>query len=179
MNKPSVQEIETMLKAQISYKWRVQSSKASGCMCVAYIDARQVMELLDNAVGVGNWQDEYYTVGGVTFCKLGVKYSDEWIWKSDAGSESKIEKEKGLASDAFKRAAVKHGVGRFLYEKDMVWIRTWKSTDYKGATVYLPMHDAERGECSDYLRTKKDGKVTLLINQYKITEYIREVLGKD
>jgi hypothetical protein len=175
----TVEQIEVDLKVEIPYKWRVQSSRASGCMCVAYIDARQVMELLDNAVGCGNWQDEYYSVGGSTYCKLGIKIGGEWIWKSDAGSASKIEAEKGLASDAFKRAAVKHGVGRFLYEKDMVWIRTWKSKNWKGEDEYLPMHEDSRGQCPDYLKLKKDGKVSLLINTFKITEYIRSVLNKD
>lgn len=174
------QEIETVLKAKIPYKWRVQSSRASGCTCVAYIDARDVMELLDNAVGAASWQDEYYSVGGQMFCKLGIKFGDNWIWKSDAGSESNIEKEKGLASDCFKRAAVKHGVGRFLYSLDMVWLPTWKTTDFKGRETFKPLHDPNRGQCPPkYLKKGKDGKLSLVINEFKMTEYIRDVLKKD
>ena len=180
MTQKKTEDIETLLKTTIPYKWRVQSSRASGCMCVAYIDARDVMELLDNAVGVNGWQDEYYSVGAQTYCKLGIKLDNEWIWKSDAGSESNIEKEKGLASDCFKRAAVKHGIGRFLYSLDMVWLPTWKTTDYAGKTVYKPMHDTNKGVCPDYFRKKDgNGKATLLLNEFKLTEYIREILKKD
>jgi hypothetical protein len=175
-----ISQIEAELKAVIPYMWRVQSSRASGCTCVAYIDARDVMDVLDKAVGVGNWQDEYYAVGGVTFCKLGVKFDDEWVWKSDAGSVSDIEKDKGLASDCFKRAAVKHGIGRFLYSLDMVWLQTWKTVDYKGKEVFKPMHDVRNGQCPPkYLAKSADGKPSLLLNEYKLTEYIREVLKKD
>jgi len=174
------EQIETLLKAKIAYKWRVQSSKAHGCMCVAYIDARDAMELLDNAVGADGWQDEYYSVGGQMFCKLGINFSGEWIWKSDAGSESNIEKEKGLASDCFKRAGVKHGIGRFLYNLNMVWLPTWKTKNWKGETVYKPMHDTRKGVCPPQFLTKgDDGKLTLILNEFKLTEYIREVLKKD
>jgi len=175
-------KIEQGLKQRIKYKWRVQSSKAHGCFCVAYIDARDVMDVLDSVVGVQNWQDEYYSVGGQTYCKLGIKFADspDWVWKSDAGSESNIEKEKGLASDCFKRAAVKHGIGRFLYSMDMIWLPTWKTTNYKNETAYKPMHDQRNGVCPPkYLKKGPDGKASLAINEFKLTEYIREVLKKD
>lgn len=82
-----------------------------------YQDARCAMNVLDDAVGQFNWQKEYYEAKGQLFCKVGIKDSDtsEWIWKSDTGSESNIEADKGLASDAFKRAAVAWGIGRELY----------------------------------------------------------------
>jgi hypothetical protein len=100
------------------YKWRVQSFskfKAQG-QCVAYIDARDVQKRLDSVCGKENWQDLYYEVGSMLFCKIGIKVGGEWVWKSDTGSESNMEKEKGHSSDAFKRTAVMWGVGRFLYD---------------------------------------------------------------
>jgi hypothetical protein len=108
------------LKKQIPYKWRVQSSNAWGAQCVAYIDSRDVQELFDEAVGATNWQVRFEEHKGNLFACIGVKIADEWVWKSDCGTESNIEKQKGEASDAFKRAAVMWGVGRFLYELPIV-----------------------------------------------------------
>ena len=106
------------LKNEMPFQWRVQSfdKKKPSATCVAYIDARDVANALDTAVGPENWQDEYKIVGDMLFAGIGIKICGEWVWKWDTGSESNIEKEKGHVSDSFKRAAVKWGVGRFLYE---------------------------------------------------------------
>jgi hypothetical protein len=112
------------LKKEIPYKWRVQSfsKNVAKCQCVAYVDARNVMDLLDEVCGQGNWQDDYQLVGNQLFAGIGIKVEDEWVWKWDTGSESNIEKEKGQVSDSFKRAAVKWGVGRFLYSMDIQYL---------------------------------------------------------
>lgn len=110
------------LKKEIPFKWRVQSSNQYGASCVAYIDARDVQDLLDDVLGCDGWQCNYTEHKGNLFCSLGV-YSNEkkeWLYKSDCGTESNVEKQKGEASDAFKRAAVMWGVGRFLYSKTIV-----------------------------------------------------------
>jgi len=107
------------LRKEFPYKWKVQTAKHWGCECVAYVDARQVMDLLDEVVGPQNWQDHYREVAGKVYCDLSLNISGEWITKSDCGTESNFEREKGQASDAFKRAAVKWGIGRFLYQLPM------------------------------------------------------------
>ena len=66
-----------------------------------------------------NWKEEFFEVKNNLYCKILIKVNDEWIGKSDCGTESSMEKEKGESSDAFKRAAVKWGIGRFLYSKDI------------------------------------------------------------
>lgn len=112
------------LKKEIPCKWRVQSFsqyKPQG-QCVAYIDARDAMDLLDEVCGASNWQDDYKVVDEKLFAGVGIYTDDKglsnsWIWKWDTGVESNIEKEKGQSSDAFKRACVKWGIGRFLYHK--------------------------------------------------------------
>jgi hypothetical protein len=85
-----------------------------------YIDARFVMDRFDSAVGPTNWQDEYRTTPGGIVGRIGVRCEveggSEWVWKEDVGTESTIEETKGSFSDAFKRAAVKWGVGRDLYD---------------------------------------------------------------
>src|ERR1700710_2501614 len=50
--------------------------------------------------------------------------ANRWVWKWDTGSESKVEAEKGQASDSFKRAAVKWGIGRFLYDLEIKKVTT-------------------------------------------------------
>ncbi len=136
------------LKKEIPYKWKVQTAKEWGCDCVAYIDARDVMDMLDEVVGPENWQDRYEQVDKSLFCHLSIRVGDEWITKSDCGMPSNMEAEKGEASDAFKRAAVKWGVGRFLYSLGMVKIKETICTNpgepnpkYK---KYVPAKDGKR-----------------------------------
>jgi hypothetical protein len=112
------------LKEAMPYKWRVQESKEHGANCVAYIDARDVMDRLDEVVGMGNWQSKYESHNGNLYCAIGIKIGDSWVWKTDCGSESNIEKEKGEASDALKRAAVQWGIGRFLYNLPIERLKT-------------------------------------------------------
>ena len=122
-------EILKELKKELPYKWRVQSAKYGKATCVAYIDARDAQDLLDDVVGPGNWATEYYEASGLLMCKVGIYVDGHWVWKSDTGSESNVEKNKGHASDAFKRACVSWGIGRFLYRLDIQQIPT---KEYKG-----------------------------------------------
>jgi hypothetical protein len=129
------------LKAELPFKWRVQSVKWGKATCVAYIDARDAQDLLDEVVGPENWQSIYYEADGLLFCKVGIRdeHSGEWIWKSDTGSESNVEKDKGHVSDAFKRACVNWGIGRFLYRLP---IQTLQSKEYKNKEYpYAPEKD--------------------------------------
>lgn len=135
------------LKKVIPHKWRLQSAKWKKATCVAYIDARDAQDLLDESVGAGNWQVKYHTIEGGLYASVGIKIGDEWVWKSDAGTESQVEKEKGQVSDAFKRACVAWGVGRFLYRMDMIFFKSElikpdsnKETPYlvhNGKKIYL------------------------------------------
>lgn len=115
------------LKQPVSYKWKVQSYNADKTKgsCVAYIDARDVMDILDKVCGPEMWQDKYEFVGDKLIAGIGIfnKELYEWVWKYDTGTESQTEAEKGLFSDAFKRASVKWGIGRFLYDLDIKWIK--------------------------------------------------------
>ncbi|MEY3232716.1 MAG: hypothetical protein RLZ54_1010 [Candidatus Parcubacteria bacterium] len=113
-----------LLKKTIPFKWRVQSAipktNPTHVQMIAYVDARDVAEHLDTIVGAENWCDKYYEVKGNLFCSIGIKVNDEWIFKSDCGTESRTEKEKGESSDAFKRAAVKWGINRDAYRVGMI-----------------------------------------------------------
>ena len=117
-----LKQIQQELKKEIPYKWRVQSfsKHKPQATCVAYIDSRDVQDVLDKHC---IWSDRYYSVNGMLFCEITI-YADGIEYKrSDAGSESNVEAQKGQSSDAFKRAAVKFGIGRFLYSKKMVYLK--------------------------------------------------------
>lgn len=80
-----------------------------------YVDARHVMGKLDT-LGGENWQDRYEDrADGSVRCGIGVLVDGEWVWKWDVGDPSDIEANKGVHSEAFKRAAVKWGIARDLY----------------------------------------------------------------
>lgn len=105
-------------------KWRVgatDSAKTKG-IALAYVDSREVMKRLDDVCGVGRWQDRYIPVEGGFICEISIKVGDEWITRSNAAGNTKVEPIKGGASDAFKRAASTWGVGRYLYYLPNVWV---------------------------------------------------------
>lgn len=104
--------------------WRVGSTtgdKSKG-MALAFIDARDVMDRLDAVCGPGGWQCRYPHANGKTVCEIGIKVGDEWVWKADGAGDTDVEKEKGALSDAFKRAAVRWGIGRYLYHLPSPWV---------------------------------------------------------
>lgn len=104
--------------------WRAQTVTKDGAkaMALAYIDARDVMERLDDICGPENWQDRYEFSGPKTICYLQIKIDGEWVTKADGAGDTAVEAEKGAISDAFKRAAVKWGIGRYLYALDAPWV---------------------------------------------------------
>lgn len=86
---------------------------------LCYIDARTVMDRFDTICGPDGWQCNYTPgVNGSIICNIGVRIEGEWIWKADGAGATDFEGEKGALSDAFKRAAVRWGVGRYLYDMD-------------------------------------------------------------
>jgi hypothetical protein len=113
--------------------WRVgatNSEKTKG-LALAYIDARDVMDRLDEVCGLQGWQCEYTPMpNGTTCCRIGILINSTWVWKSNgAGATGDVSKEteremaeKGGYSDALKRAAVVWGVGRYLYALPSAWV---------------------------------------------------------
>lgn len=93
-----------------------------------YLDARTVMDILDDAVGPMNWDRKHEMLGNKVYCAIGINVNYEsvdrpriMVWKSDVGTKTPIEKEKGESSDSFKRAAVSWGIARALYSApDMI-----------------------------------------------------------
>jgi hypothetical protein len=107
-------------------KWREARNAGNKIVFLAYIDSRDCQHMLDKCVGPENWKERYYKLDDVLFCELSIRcaLSDgtyEWVGKSDCGSESNVEKDKGNASDAFKRAGVKWGINRKAYSLKEAW----------------------------------------------------------
>lgn len=111
-----------------------------------YKDARCDMNILDETVGNQNWQRNHKEVKGNLYCSVGINCAfikdneiiNNWVWKEDCGVESNTEKEKGEASDSFKRACVNWGIGRELYTSPNVYVNceTLAEKDDKGRTKY-------------------------------------------
>lgn len=108
--------------------WRVQGQPFErngehSAMALAYLDARDVMDRLDQVCGPENWQTEYHeTPKGRLICRLSICIEGAWVTKSDGAGDTDVEGEKGAISDALKRAAVSWGIGRYLYRLDSPWV---------------------------------------------------------
>lgn len=121
------------LKAPMPYQWRVQSfsKHKPEATCVAYIDARDAMDRLDQVCSYG-WQRRHVEMKNHIYCEVGIVMPDGSVqWRMDCGTESQTEAEKGEASDSFKRACVNWGIGRFLYDLE---IKRLPANEIKSAT---------------------------------------------
>lgn len=108
-------------------KWKPQSVSGNRALAVPFVDVRVVQDRLDEVLGVLGWQDTYVVCdGGSVVCRLSVRSGQEWITKEDVGSPSEQpdagDRLKASFSDALKRAAVKVGVGRYLYKMKPQWV---------------------------------------------------------
>lgn len=128
---------------------RIQSVKKNGLILLLYKNARVDMNILDETVGAENWQREHYECKGNLFCRVGIRTClkenaavAEWVYKSDCGTESFTEAQKGEASDSFKRACFNWGIGRELYTSPFLWV---KAEDCK----------IEDGKCYDKFKVTK------------------------
>lgn len=106
--------------------FRVQSINKGGYATIlAYKDARVDMHRLNTCVGVGYWQRKHEVIDGNLYCSIGI-YNPEildWCWVQDVGTESNTEKEKGQASDSFKRACFNLGIGIELYDYPVIQVK--------------------------------------------------------
>lgn len=121
---------------------RVATISEKGCSLLLYKDARADMIILDETVGAENWQRSHELINGNLFCNVSIKCGDEWITKQDVGTESFTEKEKGQASDSFKRACFNWGLGRELYTAPFIWVGADKVTIIKN----------DNGKCTTFDR---------------------------
>ena len=116
---------------------KVKQVKEKGAVALIYKTSRVDMDILDETLGAENWQDDYKEIKGNLYCGIGIRTKSDqpFIWKWDCGIESREDEEgnekKGEASDAFKRAGVKHGIGRELYSSPFIFLNVETVTDGK------------------------------------------------
>lgn len=113
---------------------RVGQCKENGASLLLYKNARVDMQIMDETFGAEYWKREHIIINTNNYCKVSVfnKEIKEWVSKEDCGTESMTEKEKGEASDSFKRACVNWGIGRELYTPPFMWL----SKDVVSLTEY-------------------------------------------
>lgn len=103
---------------------RVSTINKNGCSLLLYKDARVDQNILDETFGIFGWKRSHQLIGDRLYCTVEVwdEKKQQWISKQDVGTESYTEKEKGQASDSFKRASFNLGIGRELYTAPFIWI---------------------------------------------------------
>jgi hypothetical protein len=135
-------EIRSALSAPFERKdieFRVcrASQKNKKVSVLAYLTARAIMERLDAVFGVEGWRDEYEVLQNGVKCRLFVKIGQDWISKEDVAAFTNIEALKGAFSDSLKRAGVKYGIGRYLYDLPEHWVEVVAERPTK---ALLPYH---------------------------------------
>lgn len=126
---------------------RVAQAKETGVSLLLYKDARCDQNILDETVGEFGWQRNHTRDNANCVVSIWDEKKQQWISKEDTGTESNTEKEKGLASDSFKRACFNWGIGRELYTAPFIWI----TPEYLTALEQY----RERWQCKDSFAVQK------------------------
>ena len=107
---------------------RIGTINEKGLSLLLYKDARADMKILDETFGVFGWKRTHQSIDGNLYCTVEIWDNEKqsWIAKQDVGTVSYTEKEKGQASDSFKRACVSIGIGRELYSAPFIWVSAQK-----------------------------------------------------
>ena len=99
-----------------------KDNNPTGVTVLLYKDARCDQNILDETVGPFNWQRHHSRDNANCVVSIWDDKKSCWVGKEDTGTESNTEKEKGLASDSFKRACFNWGIGRELYTAPFIWV---------------------------------------------------------
>ena len=107
---------------------RIGTINEKGLSLLLYKDARADMKILDETFGVFGWKRTHQSIDGNLYCTVEIWDNEKksWISKQDVGTVGYTEKEKGQASDSFKRACVSVGIGRELYSAPFIWVSAQK-----------------------------------------------------
>lgn len=156
---------------------RVGTISEKGLSLLLYKDARADMKILDEVFGPNNWQRTHEVIGGNLYCNVQIydEQKQQWISKMDVGTESYTEKEKGQASDSFKRACVSVGIGRELYTAPFIWIAAGKVNIQPRGDKYITYDKFkvkeitynDNREITGLIILNQDGKVVYSLNSPK------------
>lgn len=158
-NAEFIHELIINLSQPIHHKWRVQSfskNKPSATV-VAYIDARDAIDLLNKYATYG-WERIHYMVGNNTYCKVGVFMPDGSVqYRSDVGVESNTDGVKGESSDSFKRACVNWGIGGFLYDLGIEYVKANEAKTNSNYPYCVDDNGEKIKDLTKYISDKKNG----------------------
>ena len=103
---------------------RVSVINEKGLSILLFKDARVDQKILDETFTPFGWRRTHQSIDGNLYCMVEIwdKEKQQWIAKQDVGTVSYSEKEKGQASDSFKRACFNWGIGRELYTAPFIWV---------------------------------------------------------
>lgn len=127
-----------LLKAD-EIECRVATVNEKGVSLLLFKDARVDQKILDETFTPFGWRRSHQTIDGNLYCTVEIwdEEKQQWVGKQDVGTMSYSEKEKGQASDSFKRACFNWGIGRELYTAPFIWIPASKITIQKKGDKYV------------------------------------------
>ena len=153
--------VEPFPSPQVNWKPQTISRDGARALAVAYIDARDAAERLDEVVGPANWAVDHKDVSGQMLTGIGLRHPEtgEWVWKWDAGVVDREGDEamsiKGSLSDGLKRAAVLWGIGRYLYRLPKTWVGYDSQKKRLAETPALPRCALPYGEAGAATRSDR------------------------
>ena len=130
-------EIRLLCKEEI--ECRVATINEKGVSLLLFKDARVDQKILDEMFTPFGWKRSHQSIDGNLYCTVEI-WDDEknqWIGKQDVGTVSYSQKEKGQASDSFKRACFNWGIGRELYTAPFIWIPAGKGNIRKQGDKFV------------------------------------------
>lgn len=181
------------LLRQDEIECRIGTINEKGVSLLLYKDARVDMKILDETYGPMNWQRSHEMIGGNLYCTVSIWDSEkkQWISKMDVGTESYTEKEKGQASDSFKRACTVLGIGRELYSSVFIWVPASKVNIQKRGDKYYTYDKFavqqisynEKREISGLIIVNQGGEAVYVLkdsadNKSKISDNVQEPAGQ-
>ena len=156
---------------------RIATINEKGLALLLYKDARVDQNILDETVGKMNWQRKHSRDNANCIVSIWDDVKKQWIEKEDTGTESFTEKEKGLASDSFKRACFNWGIGRELYSAPFIWISAADANIKQGGNgkfqcfdkfiVEQIIYDNERNIAAISIKNTKENKRVFLMDNRK------------
>lgn len=165
--------------------WRVGSTSADKKrgLALAYIDARDVMDRLDEVVGPSNWQARYPHANGKTVCEIDIWIEGRgWVTKADGAGDTDVEAEKGALSDAFKRAAVRWGIGRYLYDLDSPWVdlkqvgRSYAIADHELPRLRALLGGEDTDTARDDAGDASEKIAKAMISSFSLAETVQDLI---
>ena len=156
---------------------RISTINEKNLTLLLYKDARVDQNILDETVGKMNWQRKHSRDNANCIVSIWDEAKKQWIEKEDTGTESFTEKEKGLASDSFKRACFNWGIGRELYSAPFIWISSEDAEIKQGGNgkfqcydkfiVEQILYDNERNIAAISIKNTKTNKRVFLMDNRK------------